>query len=106
MSVFFQKATGAAAIAETVTPSGPFALDSISLHLSAAGAAGTLTVTLDAYAGSVYDLLLYSQDMTSVTDLLWQPERPIELESGDKIVIAWTNASTRTYGLITRWLGR
>lgn len=106
MSMMRQLATGNGAISDTVSPSGPFALESVSLHLSGAGGAGNLTVTLDADAGAAYDVVLLTQDMTAVTDLVWQPERPIEFGKDDKIVIAWANGAGRTYGLTTRWSGR
>lgn len=106
MSLFKNVATGNAAISETITPSNSSALDSVMLHLSAAGGAGNLTITIDAIAGAVYDTVILTQDMTLVTDLLWQPDRPIELDSGDKIVIAWANGAGRVYGLTVNWLGR
>jgi microcystin degradation protein MlrC len=106
MSLFKSTATGNVAIAKTVTPSQAAALDSIILHLSAAGGAGNLTVTLDAAAGAAYDTVLLTQDMTLVTDLLWQPDRPIELDNGDSVVVAWANAAGRTYGLTVNHLGR
>ncbi len=106
MSLFKSIATGAAAISKSVTPSGRGAFDSILLHLSAAGGAGNLTVTVDAVSGADYDTVLLTQDMTLVTDLFWQPDRPIELDSGDSIVIAWANAGGKTYGLTVDWLGR
>lgn len=106
MSLFKSVATGNAAIAKTVTPSQAAALDSIMLHLSAAGGAANLTIALDAIAGAEYDTVLLTQNMTLVTDLLWQPDRPIELDSGDSIIIAWANAGGKTYGLTVNWLGR
>jgi hypothetical protein len=106
MSLLKSVSTGAAAISTTITPTASSALDSIMLHLSAAGGAANLTVTIDAIAGAAYDTVLLTQDMTLVTDLLWQPDRPIELDSGDKIVIAWANGAGRTYGLTVNWLGR
>jgi len=106
MSLLVSTATGAAAVNTTVSPGRQFALESVSIHLSAAGAAGNLTVTVDAAAGAVYDVVLLTQDMTLLTDLHWQPDRPIELTKDDKIVVAWANASTRTYGLTVRHWGR
>ena len=110
MKVFKQFSNGAAAVAMTAAPNRAFdydyALDSVGIHLSAAGAAGNLTVTLDAAAGSAYDVVLLTQDMTTITDLFWQPDRPVELAEDDKIVVAWANASTRTFGLTVRWFGR
>jgi len=90
-------ATGA--IALTVDPGRAWQLEEIRVHLSAAGGAGNLTVTLDANAGSAYDAVILTQDMTAMTDLVYAPERPLVFESGDKLVIAWANASNRTYGV-------
>jgi len=106
MSIMKSTTTGAAAIATTITPTAASAIDSMMLHLSAAGGAGNLTFTIDAIAGAAYDTVLLTQDMTAVTDLYWQPDRPIELDSGDKIVVAWANAGGKTYGLTVNWLGR
>jgi hypothetical protein len=58
---------------------------------------------LDANAGAAYDTVLLTQDMTSVVDLHWQPDRPINFSTGDKLVVAWDNGSTRTYGLELVW---
>lgn len=92
-------ATGTGNIATTVNPGVACTLKEIRLHLSGVGAANNLTVTLDNGTDAKYDTVLLTQDMTSVTDLVWQPDRPIELKSTDKINIAWTNGSGRTYGL-------
>ena len=102
-------ATGAAAIAATT---GAFAqnfeLDSITLHLSAAGTTSeNFTVTLDANddpGAQEYDTTLLSLDLStdSVTDLVITPEQdglPKLYETGDAIDIAWPNTETRTYGL-------
>lgn len=93
------KKTAAVAINESIDPGKAGQLHELRIHLSAAGGAGNLTVTLDAIAGSEYDTVLLTQDMTSITDLVWQPDVPVHLDNGDKVVIAWANASSRTYGL-------
>lgn len=99
----FHRATGALAIASTLEPAQMFQLEEMRIHLSAAGASGNLTVTLDANAGATYDTILFTQDMTSIVDLHWQPTRPINFTSGDKLVVAWANAGTKTYGLEMIW---
>lgn len=91
------------AIAHTSTPVTDCFLECVSVKLSSAGGTGTLTITLDDGDGSVYDLLLSSQDMTSVTDFLYFPERPLPLKSGDKIVVAYTNSNNRTYGVKVKY---
>jgi len=101
--MFTDRATGAVAINRTINPYKAFVLSEIKLHLSAAGGAGNLTVTFDANAGAAYDAVLLTQDMTLVADLLWQPETPIHGDLGDKIVIAWANANSRTYGIETKF---
>jgi hypothetical protein len=90
-------ATGA--IALTVNPERAWQLEEICVHLSAAGGAGNLTAILDANAGAAYDVVILTQDMTSITDLVYAPERPLVFENGDKLVVAWANASNRTYGV-------
>ena len=103
MLMFTQRKTGAVALSDTINPDKAFQLEEVRIHLSAAGGAGNLTVKLDANAGAAYDAVLLTQDMTLVTDLLWQPEKPIPCDKGDKIVIAWDNTNGRTYGLETKF---
>lgn len=103
MDTRIHHATGAAAIASTLAPVTAWQLESIRVHLSAAGGAGNLTVTVDSGSGSAYDLVILTQDMTAVTDLVWNPERPMEFSSGDEIDIAWANAGNKTYGLEIVW---
>jgi len=94
------RATGAAAIASSLTPAGPIVLDCVKLHLSAAGgAAENFTVTINSETADVYDTVLFSQDMTTVTDIFWQPDRPIPIVNSDVVDFAYANGNTRTYGL-------
>lgn len=94
-----QRRTGTAAINESIDPGKAGQLHEFRIHLNAAGGAGDLTITLDAAAGAAYDTVLMTQDMTLVTDLVWQPDMPLYFDNGDKLVIAWANGSGRTYGL-------
>ena len=97
---FILRVTGAAAIAYTFAPTLPCRLLEVRLHLSAAGGADNFTITLDSAGGAVYDTVLHSEDMTLVTDAHYKPNPPVWLtNSGDELEFAWTNASTRTYGL-------
>ena len=103
-SVYKVNGTGAAAIATTATvPSGrSYQVISVSCKFSTAPTTSEpFTVTLDANAGAAYDTLLYTVDpsVTAVTSLLWQPERPLYLEGGDALDVAYTNTDTRTYGV-------
>ena len=99
----YTRATGAVAIATTIAPGAPWPLEEIRVHLSAAGASGNLTATVDHAAGSAYDINILTQDMTSVTDLVWSPDSPMKFQSGDELDIAWANAGTKTYGLEVVW---
>jgi hypothetical protein len=99
MAVCTFRATGAAAIAATLAPGRAFQLLEVRLHLSAVGASGSLTATVDSNAGSAYDVKLLSEDLSSITDLIWQPDFPLHFDAGDEIDFAWTNAGTKTYGL-------
>ena len=93
------RATGTAAIASTLAPGRQIELVCVKLHLSAAGgAAENFTVTIDSATNAVYDVVLFSQDMTTVSDVVWVPDRPIPIMS-DEIDFAYTNSNARTYGL-------
>jgi len=97
------RATGAAAIAFSLIPGVAFQVEEVRIHLSAAGGAGDLTISLDALTGADYDAVFLTQDMTLVIDLVWQPVRPHNFVAGDGLAIAWANAGTKTYGLEVIW---
>ena len=98
------RATGAAAIAATLAETGPIELICVKLHLSAAGGvAENFTVTVDSATNAVYDTVLFSQDMNTVQDILWLPDRPIPIVNDDEIDFAYPNTNTRTYGLEVIW---
>ena len=102
-------ATGAAALALSITAIKIARIMSITLHLSAAPTTSeNLTATLDSNLGAAYDTLLYSFDLanSSVTDIVLTAEDlGVEyLFVGDQIDIAYTNTDTVTYGIEVRTL--
>lgn len=105
----FDNSTGTGAIAKTIAPAARFRLVSIRLHLSAAPSTSQdFTATVDAVAGSAYDVVLYKRDLTvgSVTDLAVPFDETYQFQDGDEIEIAWTNTDAKTYGLTVvyqRW---
>ena len=94
-----QRATGSGALSLTLNTGDRVLVKELRLHLNAVGGAGSLTVTIDNGVNAVYDTILLTQDMTSVTDIHWQPTRPIELEATDKLIVSWANAGGKTYGV-------
>ena len=99
----FHRATGGVAIASTLAPGIAWQLESIRVHLSAAGGAGDFTATLDHSVGAAYDLVIATQDMTTTTDYVWHTERPMEFDADTELDFAYANANTRTYGLEVIW---
>ena len=99
----YKNVAGAITIATTLAPKTAWQIESIRVHLSAAGGAGDLTATIDHHNGSEYDVVLLTQDMTTTVDLVWSPARPMEFHKDDKLVIAWANAGGKTYGLEIVW---
>lgn len=93
------RSTGTGALSMSLTPTRTFKLTEIRVHLNAVGGAGTLTVTINDNAGAVYDTVLVSQDMTSVTDIVYQPDIGHFCVAGDSIDIVWANAGGKTYGV-------
>ena len=88
---------------ETIAPGKEWALEFIRIHLNIAGGANNLTATIDSGVAAVYDTVILTQDMTTLTDLYWSPERPMVLLATDELDFAWTNASARIYGLTVGW---
>lgn len=94
-----QRATGTGALALTIAPGYKWQLKEVRVHLSAPGGAGNLTATMDAGAGAAYDCVLLTQDMSTATDVHWQPTRPIVFSATDELDFAWANASGITFGI-------
>ncbi len=99
----FWRRTGAAGtnIDETFTPEIPFQLEEIRIHLSADGVANDLTVTLDADASAAaeYNAVILSQAMAGVTDIVYQPDRPLQFSKDDELAIAWTKGADVIWGV-------
>ena len=103
-NVFKFNFTGTALMAHSATvPAGQhWRIISVSCNFNAAPvSAENFTITLDAQAGPVYDVLLYSTDPSAgaISDILWQPDEELMLEPGDQVDVAYDNTDVRTYGV-------
>ena len=94
----YQRETGAATLDMLVSPGVAFSVESLRVHLSAAPATVENLVVSAVSPGTVYNVVLLEQAMAAVTDLHWQPARPIPFMAGSGVRVAWSNAATRTYG--------
>ena len=103
VSAFRATATSTTPLSVTVkSTTGYWALLDVKLHLSAAGSTGSLQVKIDSGTAAAYDTLLLSESLTAVTDIYWQPTRPIEFSASDEVDITWESSpgsSAITYGL-------
>jgi len=102
-SVYKVNYTGTALMAFSGTvPAGQhYRLVSVSCNFAAAPTTSeNFTITFDANAGAIYDLLLYTLDpsVAATTDILWQPDEEIILEGDDQIDVAFTNTDAINYG--------
>ena len=93
MSTMRLSTTGSTAITTTLAldPKRAFQINEIELHLNGAGGATgdvDFTVTKDANAGTPYDLLLLTEDMTTDTDVLVAQVRgeDLDVDSGFQYV--------------------
>lgn len=91
-------ATGAAALSHTFTPTNQVYITNIRLHLSAAATQETFSVYINSAKGSAYDTVLYSKDLTDLTDVSWIPAGKLLVNANDVITLTWTNTDTRTWG--------
>lgn len=93
--------TGAAALSLTFTAIKACQLIAVTNKFSSAPTTSeNFTVTLDATNGAAYDVTLYSVDPSagSLTSIVWMPDDPFYVMTGDKVTVAYTNTDTRTYG--------
>ena len=89
---------GTETIGFVIDPKCDWILYEINLHLSAAAATSeNFVATLDANAGSAYDLVVFSQDVNGVSDLTSIGER--YFFNGDKLRFTLPNSDGRTYSL-------
>lgn len=94
---------GSGDIAVRVAPGKEFALHEVRLHLAAAGGANNFTIARETPEGSEFAVVLKTQDMTSATDVVYQPTRPHQFREDEEIVCAWTNGSSIAWGLEVVW---
>ena len=76
----------------------------VRLHLaSAATPTENFTITLDATRGTPYDVVFYTKDMASVSDVVWAPDEPLYFAVDDKLNFEWANTETKEFGLAVRY---
>jgi len=95
-----QSVTGSGAMDYTFTPGKEFVLTEVRIHLSAASAtAENFVIAVDSPKGSEYDVVLYSRDMNTVQDLVYQPDPRHGFAAGESLKFTWTNTNARTYAM-------
>jgi hypothetical protein len=97
------RATGSAAVAYAKTFDDEAFVREIRYHMGVAAGAETLTVSLDAQAGSAYDCTLGSQAMNTLLDYYYRPEIPLHFVKGDILKITFANSGNRTWGIEVKY---
>ena len=80
----------------------PFQLREVRLHLDGVPTtSGYVVITLDAGAGSAFDVVVRRKDMAGVDppDWDWSPDAILRYTEDDALVFTWANADGDTYGL-------
>lgn len=92
--------TAAIAMSKTFAPAKEFQFEEVRIHLSAASSTSeNFIITLLSVKGSVYNVVLYTRDMDTLQDLVYQPTKEHKFEDGDRLSFTWTNTNLRTYGM-------
>jgi len=102
-SIYKINSTGTAAVGFVgAVPIGDhYRLVSVTCNFASAPTTSeNFTIDLDANAGAIYDLRLYTLDPSagSTSDILWQPDEEILLEGGDEIDVTFANTDTINWG--------
>ena len=82
----------------------PFYLENVTISLNSTSTTtgSPIVVTLDAQAGTAYDVVLVSIDPAShpaLTDFVYTPDSPLLCVSGDQIKVEYSNPDSKTWGL-------
>jgi len=93
------RATGSAGVAYAKTFDDEVFVREIRYHMGVAAGAETLTVSLDAQAGSAYDCILATQAMNTLLDFYYRPEVPMHFVKGDILKVTFANSGNRTWGI-------
>jgi len=95
----FFRATGAAAMAETIVAEGNIRIHNVQVHLDAAPAETNIfTIKIDAKPGPAYDTVLYTKEMNTLTDDVKEFDSFL-VQGGDEVDFAMPNTGTDTWGL-------
>lgn len=109
---FYESGSGEMDVVYTHTPDDQYKLyynlQGIMLHLSndgvpiEDGGPGEFTVTLKSSVdpSGKYDVVIFKQDMTEITDIVWELDVPIKFYKDDEISFKWSNDNSLTWGLI------
>lgn len=77
----------------------PWRLHEIRLHLDAAAGDETITARLDSDTGGEHNVLVFSQNLNGLVDVIQQYDTPLHFEAADILDFDWVNAGSLTYGL-------
>jgi len=94
---FYFTGTGAIVASAPSVPGGS-KLVAVLVHLSAGGAAASLTIKMNSIQGAAFDVVFVTQAMSGLLDYAYIPTNPIVLSPGDSIDVAYAN-TTPTYGV-------
>lgn len=87
-------------LSDSFAPAIPFELDEIRMHLSVVHTSVVdFVVQLSCALGSAYNILLLSQTMLGVKDLIFKPDKTIFFGYGDQLNLSMIMSSSNYYGL-------
>lgn len=95
-------ATGQGAMSESLTIPAretDWYLTDVRVHTSSTGASENFVVYIDSATASAYDVVLFSQNMLTVTDVVYLPVEPVYLKTGDVLRFTYTNSGSDIWGL-------
>lgn len=89
---------------ETLTAAAYFKKDwellGFRVHLNAASAtAENLVVAIDSNTSSAYDTNLYTKDMNTLQDVIYNFDPPVKLNKKDVVTFTWANTNDKTWGI-------
>ncbi len=91
--------TGSGAMDESFTAAADTDIVEVRLLMSDTTTTETYTVTLNSTQAAVHDVELASQAMSSVSSVVWRPEKDVPIRATEQLDFALANAAGNTWGI-------
>lgn len=91
--------SGSSVISETIVVDERMSLLKFQAHLVSGSTSGSISIWHQLAAGPEFKVQLDGQSLSGVNDYIYEFDNPQVLQTGDSLILSYSNPDRRTYGL-------